>query len=223
MHIYRVGVLKANRQFIQKNLIRLTKGRNKIKILEVGIGPGRIANEILKYPVEYYGLDISNKMIEVFKKRFTGNGKVKKLIVADIALSEPYKNITFDCIVAMRIIYYSKNWKQVISKLTNKLQKGGTIIFCMLNRNSTALLGKLMGDGEIKGYYSTKNELTTILAENNLTCIRISGYARIPDLIYDLAKTKSSAKVVSVIEDFLRGLLGDTLGARMFYVVAKKN
>lgn len=205
------------------NAVKQISPKKKIKVLEVGIGPGRIAQIILKYPVEYYALDISSKMVEVSKSKFRGNIKIKKIIEADISQENPFPKEKFDLIVAIRVLYYNKNWTEIISKLSNKLNAGGLLVFCILNRYSSAVLGKFINQDQLRGHYTNLGELKSILRTNHLKTITLEGYARLPDVIYDKCNSNLSAATVRIVEKISSIFLGKTLFMRMFYVIAQKS
>jgi SAM-dependent methyltransferase len=192
-----------------------------LKILELGVGPGRIAKEILMHNIEYYGADISNEMIESFKGRIGENVKIKQLVVSDISSENPFENIKFDCIVAMRMLYYSKNWPAIIEKLGQKLENNGTIIFCMPNKNSTAILGKLL-KSDIVGYYTFEKELRGYLKKSGFDKIKIIGYARVPDVVYDVCTNKIFSLILIYFEKITRLFLGNNFASRMLYVTASR-
>ena len=212
---------KFELNFINEILGQLS-GENVMKrVLEIGIGPGRIAKEILKYTVEYYGVDISNKMIEVFRHNMNNENKIKELIVVDISHQIPFSELLFDIIVAIRVLYYNENWKEVISRFSAKIKPGGIFVFTMLNKRSTAILGALLKSGLV-GYYTNKKELLSVLKENGFKNVELRGYARLPDVLYDFCRTKFSSNVLIFFERALRVILGKSFFSRMFYVVAKK-
>lgn len=192
-----------------------------MKVLEVGVGTGRVAEKILEFPVDYYGVDVSAKMLAVFREKFGSNPKVKELIVGDVGRELPFDDVKFDGIMAWRVLYYLENWSEVMGRLAARLNPGGVLIFSMLNSRSTAILGKFFG-GPLKGYYTTYAELQEVLKENRFTDVRITGYARLPDVVYDWGNNVILAAVILGVEKVLRVILGPTLLARMFYVAARR-
>lgn len=191
------------------------------KVLEIGVGTGRVAEKILRLPVDYYGVDVAAKMLAVFRKRFGSNPKVKELAVGDVGRGLPFEDIKFDGIVAWRVLYYLENWPEVLGRLAVRLNPGGVLVFSLLNSRSTAILGKFFG-GPLRGYDTTYAELQEVLKKNHLTDVKITGYARLPDVIYDGVNHPLAVKIVFLVENVLRFFLGETLLARMFYVVARK-
>lgn len=205
--------------FVDKWTKQIRNKKRTIKVLEIGFGPGRIARSLLKYNIEYYGLDISKEMYKTFTEEFKNEKKVKKITLGDIGTDSFYNGIKFDLIVAMRVLYYSKNWRENIKKLQEKLTQGGTLLFTMPNFYSIAILGNLFG--KLKGQYVKMAELKRIMSENKLNT-KFFGYAKISDIIYDICNTKTSSGILLKIEVFLRKFFGEIFLTKMFYVVSKK-
>lgn len=208
-------------RFVRNCLRKAIKQNKAINVLEIGPGPGRIADEILKHKVNYYAVDVSGKMVQLIKYKYSANKKFKDIEVGDIANKIPFKKVNFDVIIAMRVIYYNKSWKNTVKIIKERLKPNGTLVFCMLNRNSTAILGKILADSLV-GYYATYKDLVGVLRKNTFKKISIMGYARIPDVVYDYARSKKGAFFLKVLESILSRMFGKTLFIRMFYVSANK-
>lgn len=208
--------------FVGNALDEIAKKRNtKISVLEIGVGPGRIAREILKRDVDYYGVDIADKMLDEFKQSFS-NDKIQKLEHCDVSDRTPFDSLNFDCLVAIRVFYYSANWQDIINRLARKINSGGRIIFTMPNKYSSAQMGKFLKNDYLTGHYTSISELKNILQNNGFTNIKIRGFARIPDVIYDWAKGKKAAQCLNAVEKILTFLLGKKFLMRMLYVSADK-
>lgn len=191
----------------------------KPKILEVGAGPGRITKHLLALDCDYYGVDISEKMIRSLKEKFGNNSKVCGVEQTDIGQRIPFGGTNFEYIVVMRSLYYSNNWKEIIANLKSRLSPNGVLIFCMPNHYSSALLGKICSNHP-HAYYTAFRELTGVLRNCGFSHTQITSFARLPDVLYDWADNRLMAKTLLLVERFLRILLGETLLARMFYVAA---
>lgn len=213
---------------IRKELesIQKTKGSNKIKTLDIGIGTGRISEEILKYQVEHWGTDISQTMVNLCKNKFNKpryNGKIKQFIVHDInnPLSEEWGK--FDLVTAMRVLDYTKSWEEEIRNIFNAMNPGGILIFTFANKYSTLILPRLMwkktylGDGT-----SSKKELESAIQRIGFSKCEITGFSRLMDVFYDWCNNNMSAGILFSIEKFLETIFGKTLFARVLYVICKK-
>ena len=125
--------------------------------------------------------------------------------MADISQKDFFKKIKFDVIVVMRALYYLKNWPEVVERLSNKLKPGGVLIFCMLNSHSTAVLGRLTESVGVRGYFTSLKNLRKVLDFSDLDLIKLGGFARLPDIIYDFADGKYSSQLLLGTERVLRG------------------
>lgn len=210
---------RFEKNFIRNSLNLICNVKKNTKVLEIGFGPGRIAKEILKYNVEYYGMDISEEMLKSFEQTFGKEKKIKKLEVGDISRGAAFKGNNFDLIVAIRILYYNRNWKEIIGDLANKLEKGGIFVFCMPNKYSLSILGNLFG--QVKGNYTSLKELREVLEKNGLR-VKIKGYAKLSDIIYDICANDWLAKPLIALETILRKILGELFLSKMFYVEARR-
>jgi len=200
-----------------------SKGDKRIKVLDVGIGTGRIASVLLKDNVKYYGVDISEKMIKICKKRFKGNKKIKALTVWDIASSFPNEFGRFDLITAVRSLYYTNAWRKTISQARARLNPGGIFFFTFPNRYSTSLLPRLLFKKRgVKSYQTKYSELEDVIKKAGFSDYEIRGYAKLPDTLYDFCNGNYSTTILILFENILRFSLGETFLARMFYVTCKK-
>jgi len=210
---------RFEKNFIRDSLDLLAKARKNPKVLEVGFGPGRIAREILKYNIEYYGVDISEEMLKSFEQTFGKEKKIKKLKVEDISKGITFKEKDFDLIVAWRVLYYNQNWKEIFNNLSGKLGKNGILVFCMPNKYSLSIFGNLFG--KVKGNYTSLKELKGVLEKNRLRP-KIKGYAKVSDIVYDICVNSWLAKPLLIFEIMLRKVFGELFLSKMFYVQTRR-
>lgn len=207
----------------EKDLINKYLDKNIAKkILDIGVGTGRILeNMVVKSDddSEIFGLDISEEMVNVCKKKFIGQSKIKEIKICDVANEEITFNSEFDFITAIRVLKYNKNWREAIIKITNKLVHGGLVIFTMSNLNSINRFFKW----RISIYRTTKKELFNIFDKNDLEILEITSFSKIPDYFYLLSNNNYYVKVLIWIEEVLEIIIGKTLFGRCFFVVAKRN
>lgn len=205
-----------------RNALKPQITNKKIKLLELGFGTGRIMKCLLEYNVEYYGADISREMINAAKKDIKKNQKIKELRMADITQKIPFQNTAFDVIVAMRMLYDNKKWKEILGNLGKRLKPGGIIIFNTHNKYSSLVFHSIFRKPSVGFFDTSLKELSEVL-DNNDFSYKIIGFGRFPDPIYDLCNSPWSANLLFFIENFLDRILGRTFLTRMFYVVTKKN
>jgi ubiquinone/menaquinone biosynthesis C-methylase UbiE len=180
--------------FISEDLIPFDKiikysSLKNSKILEIGCGMGTHAELLCKNveDIDYTGIDITKRAVELTKKRFELKNINGKIIQAD-AESIPFENETFDYVWSWGVIHHSKNTESIIAEIWRILKPGGKCNIMIYNKNSLRyylyggffkgiICGKLLTktlyeinmeftDGFFARHF-TKNELKNILEKNN--------------------------------------------------------
>lgn len=180
--------------FISEDLIPFDKiikysSLKNSKILEIGCGMGTHAELLCKNveDIDYTGIDITKKAVELTKKRFELKNINGKVIQAD-AESIPFENETFDYVWSWGVIHHSKNTESIITEIWRVLKPGGKCNIMIYNKNSLRyylyggffkgiICGKLLTktlyeinmeftDGFFARHF-TKSELKNILEKNN--------------------------------------------------------
>lgn len=104
------------------------------KILEIGCGRGFYLNVLSKASpkLDVTGIDLNEKYLSVAKD-FINDNKVK-LIKAD-ATKLPFKDKSFDRIIATEILEHIPNDEEVISEINRVLKPGGIVMVTVPNKN----------------------------------------------------------------------------------------
>lgn len=99
----------------------------KMRILDAGCGTGLCGDFLKKYARRWqlYGVDISEKMLEIAKRKKVYD----KLLQADIETCLPRKHNFFDLIVATDVLTYIGNLEKVIGHFKELLREDGYLIF----------------------------------------------------------------------------------------------
>lgn len=104
---------------------------NGEKILDVGCGNGRLYDFLKDKQVDYYGIDISEKLIEIAKNRYP-EGKFQ---VAD-ALNLPFPENFFNKVFSIAVLHHipSKEFRlQVLKEARRVLKKDGFLLITVWN------------------------------------------------------------------------------------------
>jgi len=129
------------------------------KILEIGCGMGTHAELFCKNVknLDYTGIDITKRAVDITKKRFEIRNLSGKIIEAD-AESMPFENESFDYVWSWGVIHHSKNTEKIISEIWRVLKPGGKCNIMIYNKNSLRyyLYGGFF-KGIICGKFITKN------------------------------------------------------------------
>lgn len=135
------------------------------KVLEVGIGTGRIAAKVAPCCLRLWGIDISPKTINRAKENLSGFKNIK-LILGDF--SDYVFNETFDVIYSSLTMFHFENKRQFIFKVSELLNKNG--IFCLsIDKNSSDYID--MGDYKLKIYPDRLDDITEHICLTDMNII----------------------------------------------------
>lgn len=100
--------------------------RDKVKILEVGCGPGANIWYFAREGFQAYGIDISPIAIKKAKERLADEKLSADLLSGDIK-KLPYPDKSFDCVVDNECLYCNslKNTKIILQEIKRVLKDGG--------------------------------------------------------------------------------------------------
>jgi SAM-dependent methyltransferase len=139
----------TDHDYFQKE-IRKTKG----KILEVGVGTGRLFSDALEHGADIYGLDISESMIEVLKSKIPDDQHYRISLQNIIDFKFDFK---FDLIIApFRVIVHLLEKEEQIRALNNvynHLNKNGRFIFDAFIPDLNQLISGLSNRMDFEGEY----------------------------------------------------------------------
>ncbi len=162
-------------------LIDMIKNEKLGKVLDVGCGSG-IQMKLIAHKSQFIaGIDISNKMLKLAKNELKYLEKNKwELKVAD-AHKIPYKNNTFNTIVALGLLDYVKSPQLVLNEFARVLKKRGILIvsapktpslFSLLRTSfGNTIKDKLFGLPPVINIYS-KNDWSYLLKNSQFKTIK---------------------------------------------------
>ena len=110
--------------------------KNK-KVLEVGLGAGCDAAELIKGGAEYYGIDVTQNSVDFVKERlgYSFNLNTENISKND-ATSIPFPDDYFDMIYSFGVIHHIEDTENVVSEFKRVLKPGGKIFVMVYNRSS---------------------------------------------------------------------------------------
>ena len=125
------AVRSLNRR-LEKILIFIDKLNLKegSKVLELGYGAGQTASEMGKRGLEIHGIDLSENLCEIAKKRCyrdNPNGKFY-LNIGNIESKFEYENETFDLVVVSGVLHYLYDHNYCVKEINRVLKKDGHLI-----------------------------------------------------------------------------------------------
>ena len=99
------------------------------KLLEPGIGTGRIAIPLAERGYQITGVDVSEEMMELLKKRLSQlklpvQVSFQKADVLDL----PFRKGSFDIVVAVHLFYFIRKWEKAVDEILRVLKEGNPLV-----------------------------------------------------------------------------------------------
>ena len=127
---------------VLNTIYNIVHKREKAKILDIGFGTGILTKKLYDDGYEIYGIDFSQKMIEIAKEKMP----LASLIKYDFSkgLPEEIKDNSFDYIISTYAMHHLKDEEknEFIEKLESYLNKDGKIIIGDIAFKTRELLEK---------------------------------------------------------------------------------
>ena len=201
--------------YIKENIVntfKLTnkeKPLNKVKILDIGCGGGLLSEPMSKLGAQVFGIDASEKNINVAKLHAKKNN-----LDINYKCTSPEKfntEIKFDVILNMEIVEHVEDIDFFLKSCSKLLKKNGIMFVATLNKTLKSYLFAIIGAEYILRWlpigthswekFIKPNELIEILKKYNLKIELLDG------MKFDLIKDEwsiSSDKSINYIGKFIK-------------------
>jgi ubiquinone/menaquinone biosynthesis C-methylase UbiE len=97
------------------------------RILELGVGTGRVALPFMQAGYRYTGVDISADMLAVFRGKLGALATPLRLVQADVARL-PMANGRFDLAIAVHLLHLVADWRATLRETRRVLRPGGALL-----------------------------------------------------------------------------------------------
>jgi ubiquinone/menaquinone biosynthesis C-methylase UbiE len=104
------------------------------EVLDVGCGPGVMAQAMVDLGCTFWGLDPSERMLEICRGRFKDDHRIKFLSGEATRIGFPDES--FDAVLCMGVIDSVPDVRQSVSEMLRVLRPGGTLLITFTNVRS---------------------------------------------------------------------------------------
>lgn len=158
----------ARYKFVLKHL------KNDLNILDLACGVGYGTDMLHKDGRNTYGLDIDSDTITYARKQYEGKGVT---FLQGNALSTPFKDNYFDCVVAYEMIEHIARPTKLLKEIKRVLKKGGTLFVSTPNSLVQSPNGIYNSPYHVHEY--TPDELSALLTKH-FSKVNVYGQSKKP-------------------------------------------
>ncbi len=120
---------------IAESIIREAQLSRASRVLEIGIGTGRIALPLVEHGLPVVGVDLSLAMMSELQRKIEGKNLTVALTQAD-ANDLPFAEATFDCAYAVHVYHLVANWRHALREARRVVKPGGCLLISYHIRRS---------------------------------------------------------------------------------------
>lgn len=132
-----------------------------LEVLDVGCGTGRMVENLRKFGAKVTGVDVSEKMLEVAKKRFGST----EFVLGDVE-DLPFENERFDMVIATFVIVHLRELQQAFDEVYRVLKPGGVFIVSNVNQRKAPKLKTDQEEIVIRSFYHRPENVAKALEES---------------------------------------------------------
>ena len=152
-------------QFEGEIILKMIRGIDGKKVLDVGCGTGRLIKKLLERNSIVTGIDVSEEMLKIARKKF----KSTEFVEGD-AEKLPFKDESFDIVTASFLIVHLKNLRKFFDEAYRILKPGGTFIVTNINQRKAPKLKTANNeDVIITSFYHIPDHVISALEETFFT------------------------------------------------------
>jgi ubiquinone/menaquinone biosynthesis C-methylase UbiE len=136
------------------------------KVIDVGCGPGVMAESMLNLGCTFWGVDPSPKMIDIARGRFNDNGRVH--LSSGNAMNLDFSDGFFDAALCMGVIDALSDRRQALREMLRVLKPGGTLIITFSNLLNPYAWWKLYAFYPVVGLWHRLRRTKSLRAQSGL-------------------------------------------------------
>ena len=119
---------------VTDSIVRQAHLTHTSKILEAGIGTGRIGLPLLERGYALVGVDLSTAMMGKLQEKIIGQDYRLTLVQSDVNVF-PFPDASFDCVYAVHLYHLVANWQNALAEAVRVIKPGGVMLVSYHYRN----------------------------------------------------------------------------------------
>ena len=98
------------------------------RVLELGVGTGRIALPVAQAGCEVFGVDVSAHMLEALARRKQADAVEGIYLAQGDITALPFRDRVFDGAMAVHVLHLVADWAGVLDQVSRLVRPGGTLV-----------------------------------------------------------------------------------------------
>jgi SAM-dependent methyltransferase len=127
---FNTGLGRYVLQYEKELVLELAAPKPGDKVLDVGVGTGIFALELMKHGADITGIDVSERMLEIARSK-----GVQNVAIGD-AVSLDFPEESFDLVLSITALEFIKEPDKAISEMVRVCKKGGRVVVGTLGSGS---------------------------------------------------------------------------------------
>lgn len=104
------------------------------RLIEAGVGTGRIALPFIEAGYFYVGVDLSRRMMGQLRRKLNGRTHQMHLVCGDV-MRLPVSDAAFDAVVMVHVLHLVDDWRQALDEARRVLRPGGAVVLASDERD----------------------------------------------------------------------------------------
>jgi SAM-dependent methyltransferase len=98
------------------------------RLLEIGVGTGRISLPLHRRGRRVFGIDLSAPMLDRYRAKAAEEGLGAPAVLQGDATRLPFRAGSFDAVIEVHVLHLIPGWRQAVAEVRRVLAPGGTLL-----------------------------------------------------------------------------------------------
>jgi SAM-dependent methyltransferase len=108
--------------------IEAGRGDNGGRLLEIGVGTGRISLPLHRRGRRLLGIDLSAPMLDRYRAKAAAEGLDAPAVLLADAIRLPFRKASFDAVIEVHVLHLIPSWREAVAEVRRVLRPGGTLL-----------------------------------------------------------------------------------------------